>query len=75
MKQSVMLLSVFLTSILISGCGQKVFISCRTPDVVRPLYDHFEKESRSERMKQHLSNCTKKDAYIMQLEAANMVCK
>jgi len=75
MKQSVMLLSVFLISMAISGCGQKVFVSCRTPFVARPLYDHSEKQSRSERMKQHLSNCTKKDAYIMQLEAANMVCK
>jgi hypothetical protein len=68
-------LSISLTMLIISGCGQVRFSNCVTPDVKKPNIDRIKKDNIYDSSKQCLSNYYKMKSYAEQLEEANGVCK
>ena len=73
MKQIAKLVSVFLTALVISGCGGVV--KCTVPTVKKPHIDNSRKNTLLGSAKQCARNYLKMKQYAIKLEKANAICQ
>ena len=73
MKQIVKLVSVFLITLVISGCTS--LFTCTTPDVKEPRIDNSRKSTTLGASKQCYKNYLIVKQYSEELKKANEVCK
>lgn len=75
MRVIVKMLMLLSIALFFSGCSEKLYLKCQTPDVQKPVLNNEPQADILENVKRALTNYELMREYSLKLEDANKMCK